>query len=140
VVFLYPKIMKQLNIPFKLGMQYDNWEFELEVTQDRLQGCDSYIYIGKQFNKFLNKCTDETELLFNLDILEGVIITFKDKDSQFYKNINPITARAGEIKHHFWIKEFTKLDSQISCIYISNNIYVIYARNSLIKDLVYTIR
>lgn len=38
VVFLYPKVMKQLNIPFILGRQYDNWEFDLEVTNDRIQG------------------------------------------------------------------------------------------------------
>ncbi len=46
--------MKQLNIPFKLGLQYDNWEFDLEVTKDRVQSFDSYIYTSKKFNKFLN--------------------------------------------------------------------------------------
>lgn len=140
VVFLYPITMKQLDIPFKLGMQYDNWEFELEVTQDRLQGFDSYIYIGEQFNKFLNISTDETELLFSLDILEAVIITYKDKDSQFYKSVNLITTRNKEVKHYFYTEEFTKFDAQISCVYKSNKVYIIYASNSLIKELVGSIR
>jgi hypothetical protein len=132
--------MNQQNTPFKLGMQYDNWEFELEVTQDRLQGYDSYIYIGKQFNKFLNECTDETELLFNMDILEAVIITFKDKNSQFYKNINPITAtRNRKLKHHIYIEELTKFNVQIHCIYKRKGRYIIYARKSLIRDLVNSI-
>ena len=34
--------MKQLNIPFRLGMQYDNWEFDLEVIQDKIEYYDSY--------------------------------------------------------------------------------------------------
>jgi hypothetical protein len=83
VVFLYPKVMKQLNIPFRLGMQYDNWEFDLEVVQDRIIGCDSYIYIGKKFNKFLNYSTDKTELIFSLDKLEAVLITLKKSNSYF---------------------------------------------------------
>lgn len=83
--------MKQLNIPFKLGMQYDNWEFDLEVTKDRIEGCDSYIYIGKEFNKFLNYSTDKTELLFSLDVLELVLITLNTNsflNSLLNKNVN----------------------------------------------------
>lgn len=75
--------MKQLNIPFKLGMQYDNWEFDLEVVQERLQGCDSYIYIGKKFNKFLNYNKFKTELIFSLDTLEAVLITFKKSNTDY---------------------------------------------------------
>ena len=83
--------MKQLNIPFKLGMQYDNWEFDLEVTKDRVQGFDSYIYKGKKFNKFLNYSTDKTELLFRLDVLELVLITLNTKfflNSLLNKNVD----------------------------------------------------
>lgn len=75
--------MKQLNIPFKLGMQYDNWEFDLEVTKDRIQGFDSYFYTGKKFNKFLNYSKYKTELIFNLDILEAVLISFESSNSDF---------------------------------------------------------
>ena len=132
--------MKQLDIPFRLGMQYDNWEFDLEVIQDRIEYYDSYKYVGAELNKFLSKHADETELLFSLDILEAVVITFADKSSQFYKGINLITTRNKEAKHHFCIEDFTKFDAQISCIYKSKNVYIIYASNSLIKELVGSIR
>ena len=132
--------MKQLDMPFKLGMQYDNWEFDLEVIQDRIEYYDSYKYVGAELNKFLSKHADETELLFSLDILEAVVISFADKSSQFYKGINLITTRNKEEKHHFCIEEFTKFDAQISCIYKSKNVYIIYASNSLIKELVGSIR
>jgi len=132
--------MNQQNTPFKLGMQYDNWEFDLEATEERIEYYDSYKYVGTELNKFLHKRADETELLFSLDILEAVIITFKDKDSQFFKNINSITARTGELKKLLSTKEFAKFDTQLSCIYKSNNVYIIYASYSLIKELVGSIR
>ena len=46
--------MKQLNLPFKIDKQYENWEFELEALEDRLSGYHSYKYTGKQLNYFLN--------------------------------------------------------------------------------------
>ncbi|TWP22688.1 hypothetical protein ETU10_08815 [Apibacter muscae] len=76
--------MKQINIPFQLGMQYENWEFDLEPIQDRFKGYDSYLYRGKEFNYFMNYSTDKTELIFNLDRLEMVILTF------FNWNINKL--------------------------------------------------
>lgn len=75
--------MKQLNIPFELGLHYENWEFDLEVEQDRLQGCESYIYIGKGFNKILNYSIDKTELIFSLDILQAVVITVTNSNRVF---------------------------------------------------------
>ena len=75
--------MKQLNIPFKLGMQYENWEFDLELKKERIIGCDSYIYSGKKFNKFLDYSKFKTELIFNFDILEAVIITFEKQNICF---------------------------------------------------------
>lgn len=130
--------MKQLNTPFKLGMQYEDLEFDLEVIQDRLKGLDSYIYIGKRFNKFLDYPIHKTELLFRWEILEAVIITCKDKNSQFCKNTNLIIARTGELKNN--LEEFAIFNVQISYIYTKKNVYIIYARNSLIKELVNSIR
>lgn len=66
--------MEQLNLPFRLGMDYEELEFDLEILPDRLEGYDSYIYLGK-FNNFLNYSTDRIELLFSMDVLEGIIIT-----------------------------------------------------------------
>lgn len=69
--------MEKPNIPFKIGMEYENWEFDLEILQDRLEGYDSYRYIGDEFNNFLNYPTEETELIFSFEILVAVIIKFK---------------------------------------------------------------
>ncbi len=68
--------MRKLNIPFKIDKQYENWQFELDALEDRFNGYHSYSYIGKKLNTFLNISTYKTELIFNGDILTGVIIIF----------------------------------------------------------------
>lgn len=70
--------MKQLDLPFKIDKQYENWEFELDALDDRFSGYHSYKYIGEQLNYFLNFSTDETELIFNGDYLTAVIITIEN--------------------------------------------------------------
>ena len=43
--FLYPKIMKQINLPFEIGQDYEVWEFDLEVMDvERMPNYDS---VGK---------------------------------------------------------------------------------------------
>lgn len=136
VAFLYPKVMKQQKIPFKLGMEYENWEFELDLCTNRFEYFDSYKYVGTGLNKFLNKYTDETELLFNLDILEAVIIIFKDKNLHFYENINTLRARfTSKLKYCFCLEGFTKFDIQTLCFYKDRNVFIIYSKKSLIKEL-----
>ncbi|WP_152604815.1 hypothetical protein [Psychroserpens jangbogonensis] len=68
-------------------MQYENWEFNLDILPDRIKGLDSYLNIDISLNKFLNVHSDKTELLFNLDILEGVILTFENRTQAFYKEL-----------------------------------------------------
>lgn len=87
MVFLYPIVMKKDKIPFKIGMQYENWEFNLDILPDRIKGLDSYLNIDESLNTFLNVRTDKTELIFSLDILEGVIITFENRTLYFYKEL-----------------------------------------------------
>lgn len=72
--------MKQLDLPFKIDKQYENWQFELDALDDRLRDYHSYKYVGKQLNSFLNFTTQKTELIFNGDILTSVIITIKQSD------------------------------------------------------------
>lgn len=74
--------MKQLDLPFKIDKQYENWEFELDALENRLSGYESYKYIGKQLNCFLNFFTHRTELIFNGDFLTAVIITIKKADEE----------------------------------------------------------
>lgn len=122
--------MKQLNIPFKLGMQYDNWEFDLEVTKDRIEGCDSYIYTGKKFNKFKYK----TELIFNLDILEAVLISFENSNSD-YNELSEIvnlklncfseTLENNEVK----ICRFVTKSNEVWILKTTSNLYVLVSNN-----------
>ncbi|WP_375605661.1 hypothetical protein [Flavobacterium davisii] len=80
--------MKQLNLPFKIDKQYENWEFELDALDDRLSGYHSYKYIGKRFNCFLNFFTHKTELIFNGDYLTAVIVTIKKVNEEDLHIIN----------------------------------------------------
>ncbi len=136
--------MKQLNIPFKLGMQYDNWEFDLEVINDRIQGCDSYIYIGNKFNKFLNYSTDKTELIFSLDTLEAVLITFKNSNSYFNElseiislklNCFSDTLENNEVK----ICKFVTKTNEVWIFKSTSNLYVLISNpnysNAIISSL-----
>ena len=80
--------MKQLDLPFKIDKQYENWEFELDALENRLSGYESYKYIGKQLNYFQNFITHKTELIFNGDYLTAVIVTIKKADEKQIAVIN----------------------------------------------------
>jgi hypothetical protein len=68
--------MKPIKIPFEIGLDYEIWEFDLEVLDhERIANYDSYLYVG-EINKFLNFSTYQTELIFHWDILEMVVLTF----------------------------------------------------------------
>ena len=128
--------MKQLKTPFRLGMHYENWEFDLEVAQDRIQGCDNYIYIGKKLNKFLNYHTDKTELIFSLDVLEVVILTFTNSNIKFYYELlnainKSIKSRVNYDKHYL---TFLVSNNLINIIYAENTIIVIYGKIRFIQN------
>lgn len=136
--------MRQLNIPFKLGMQYENWEFDLEVTQDRLQGYDSYIYTGKKFNNFLNYSKFKTELIFNLDILEALMISFENKNLIYFESLNQtlskeLTRINLEIINNIVIQKYINLDIELWCCYLNNTILIILGERSLVKRLLDTL-
>lgn len=80
--------MKQLDLPFKIDKQHENWQFELDALDDRLSGYHSYRYIGNKLNFFLNFSTYKTELIFNGDILTAVIIIIKNADTTQLSIIN----------------------------------------------------
>lgn len=73
VVFLY-QIMKELNIPFRLNMQFENWEFDLDFLPSRIKGYESYKYRKKINTTYFGDAIKKFELLFNADILTAVII------------------------------------------------------------------
>lgn len=132
--------MKQLNLPFKIDKQYENWEFELDALDDRLSGYHSYKYIGKQLNYFQNFITYKTELIFNGDYLTAVIVTIKNVDVKQFTAINQFleqnaskvtTINSCVIKFKVW------RISYISIYYSSKNEAVlIYGKPRFINRLI----
>lgn len=122
--------MEQLNIPFKLGVDYDNWELDLECLPDRMNGYDSYIYLGKEFNSFLNYPTDKTELIFKWDILEAVIISFNCMEFLMYEKLcGKLTdvLKLSQIiqEHNYLLHKFEIGFNKLWCCYNYNTRYII---------------
>lgn len=84
--FLILKIkMKPIELPFEIGREYENWEFDLEVLDvERMKGYDSYIYIKEIV--FLGAIPRYVELIFSWDILEAVILVFSFNNSSEVNN------------------------------------------------------
>ena len=84
--FLILKIkMKPIELPFEIGREYENWEFDLEVLDvERMKGYDSYIYIREIV--FLGAIPRYVELIFSWDILDAVILVFSFSDSSQVNN------------------------------------------------------
>lgn len=55
-------------IPFKLGMEYDNWEFDLESDYETTE-YERYLYIKKDMDALLGVPVERIYLSFNADIL-----------------------------------------------------------------------
>lgn len=93
--------MENFNLPFEIGQDYENWEFDLEIMDvERIPNYDSYLYIG-EVKKFLNHSSDKTELIFYWDRLEAVILTFFHIEMNFIEKIKNIL----KYKYHFPIYE-----------------------------------
>ncbi len=76
MVFLCPIIMDLEDLPFKIGMQYENWEFDLEPVEFA-EYYDKYIYIKSDFSELLGFSVVASYLYFKLDILFKIEIFFK---------------------------------------------------------------
>ena len=113
--------MKIEDLPFLIGEQYENWEFELEILPDRIKGMDSYKYIGKEIHKFLNYIPVQSELIFDLDILECVVLVFEDENI-FSKLINELL-------------QFDSLNNHITLFLRDKNVNVLYGSAALIKQV-----
>ncbi len=136
--------MKQLNIPFKLGMQYDNWEFDLEIAKDRVQGFDSYIYMGKKFNKFLNNSKYKTELIFNLDVLEAVLISFESSNSDFNELSEIVNLKLNCLcetleNNEVEICRFVTKSNEVWILKTKSNLYVLVCNNKYSINIISTL-
>ena len=65
-------------IPFQIGMQYENWEFDLEsIELDTKLPYDKYLYFKKDIKELFGVEVQYIYLYFNLDILFKVEIIYK---------------------------------------------------------------
>ncbi len=79
--------MKTDILPFPIGIEYSDLEFDLEILPDRIKGYDSYIYVGKEVKNFLNYPTDKIELIFYWEILVAIIISVEYSESDLHLDL-----------------------------------------------------
>ena len=93
--------MKKDQLPFRIGEDYETWEFDLIVLNyETIPFYDSYLYVG-EVKKFLNILPDKTELIFSFDILELVIMTITTEDHrEMEKLIDLMTKTFGDYIEH----------------------------------------
>lgn len=79
--------MKTDILPFLIGMEYEDLEFDLEVLPDRIKGYDSYIFVGKEVKNFLNYPTEKIELVFHWEILVAIIISVEYSETDLHLDL-----------------------------------------------------
>lgn len=79
--------MKELNIPFRLNMQFENWEFDLDFLPSRIKGYDSFKYRRKLSTTYFGNNIKKFELMFNADILTAVIINLNTSSLPLLVNL-----------------------------------------------------
>ncbi|KUF45784.1 hypothetical protein AS361_01595 [Myroides marinus] len=94
---------------FQLGSEYQDFEFSLEITKDRIKGYESYIYLSESLHNNLKEFKYEIELLYHWDILQAVII----KTDKYF-----MSATA-----------FKNINYKIEKLIINENVYYIYSVN-----------
>lgn len=113
--------MKTDILPFPIGMEYEDLEFDLEVLPDRIKGYDSYIYVGKEVKNFLNNPTDKIELIFHWEILVAMIISVEYNEADLHFNLlKYFTLVEKKGNYNFYTND------EISLITVENN--VIYGK------------
>ncbi|MDR2206619.1 MAG: hypothetical protein LBE36_10765 [Flavobacteriaceae bacterium] len=124
--------MKNLKLPFKIGLHYENWEFSLEVSDvEKIKGFDTYFYLQKI--KFLNTIPKRVELTFSWDILEVVTFTLGSEQLHQLKNA---------LNQHFKEKikniEIYQLENNLELllVYISDKIIeVSYGNKEYLREI-----
>ncbi|CAA0205113.1 hypothetical protein [Tenacibaculum maritimum] len=75
--------MKLEELPFKIGMQYENWEFDLEYEKTTIRNNIEYVvyrYKKLERNYFLDiEIKGGIFLIFNADILNTVYFIMDNK-------------------------------------------------------------
>lgn len=135
--FLILKIkMKPIELPFEIGREYENWEFDLEVLDvERMKGYDSYIYIREIV--FLGAIPRYVELIFLIDLLQIVIFNYKLQKSDLRKIIETLDEKL-MLKNRLDKIVIYSIDVNLELWVInkeSNSIVVIYGIPCLLSQL-----
>lgn len=110
--------MKQNILPFKIGMQYENWEFSLEpIHEDRFEGFDSFLYLEELICNFT--LLEYLELLFNLDILKVVVYVLSLETEEKHRQLRNVLEES--FGHKYFFKSY---NSTIESLKISGNIEI----------------
>lgn len=125
--------MSRLKLPFKLGANYEDLEFSLEILPDRVPQYDSYLFVGTEVHIFLNNHTHKTELVYNLDTLEAVILTFKKSTASFKKMNDELTKRFSkptvEVRNNTELHYYSLESIYVCSSKSSNELQIVYSSN-----------
>ena len=127
--------MKDIKLPFQIGEQYEIWEFDLEVlAADKIRGYDSYYYT-KDIS-FYGLKPARTELIFSLDILEAVILSFASPEISYElsKTLN--------IQEKYSSRQGLEFAPKIViCIVESTkSVHLLYGKKSIVLNLISNLR
>lgn len=133
--------MKPNYIPFQIGMHYENWEFCVDILPDRINGFDSYMNNDDSLNMFLNFHSDKTELIFSLETLVGVILTFNNKSLKFFKGLKESTIKTSsttsknEHRLNFDSDDIIKWQVSKSLIIKNETVYFVYCNDTMLLPI-----
>ncbi len=82
-------------LPFKIGMQYENWEFDLDIIET--EKYDKYRYNKNDLHILLGLAIQDVFLTFDLDILFRIEITLEPNENlnQLKKSLNEVFVKHG---------------------------------------------
>lgn len=128
--------MKNIFLPFQIGEQYENWEFDLEILDvERIKGYDGYIYIREIV--FLGAIPRYVELIFLIDLLQIVIFNYELQKSDLRKIIETLDEKL-MLKNRLDKIVIYSIDVNLELWVInkeSNSIVVIYGIPCLLSQL-----
>ena len=132
--------MKRLKLPFEIGLDYEDFEFDLEIFEiDKIPNYDSYLYLG-EVKKFLNFISVKTELIFYWDRLEIVILTFENmNDFEEFKNILNLPFQIYRGNNNYKILQCTRDNLKLLLIRKKFNTFTFVYGNSTAVDKIYKI-
>ena len=101
-------------IPFQIGIQYENWEFDI---------CDKYYYFKDDINTILKQQEFNIYLYFDLEILYEIEIEFKSNSfKSIIKLLEVKYSENGSISKNRYSKIWSDDKTVIQCNLKSNRV------------------